>query len=59
MSKPNHLVQCIVNCNVDSSLTKEQAMELVNDAVLSLHDNALLNIESMTTNVIPIYYSVD
>ena len=59
MNKMNHLVQSVVNCNVDSSLTKEEAMTLVNDAILSLHDNAILNIESMSTNIIPINYLID
>lgn len=59
MNKPNHLVQCTVNCNVDSSLTKEEAMELVNNAILSLHDSAIIYIESMSTNVIPINFIED
>jgi hypothetical protein len=59
MSKTNHLVQCRVNCSVDSSLTKEEAMELVNDAILSLHDSAIIHIESMSTNVIPVNFIED
>jgi hypothetical protein len=59
MNNINHLVQSVINCNVDSALTKEEAMQLVNDAILSLHDNAIIKIESMSTNIIPINYLVD